>query len=231
MPGFILVVDDQDRIAPIVEAAVHDANVRVVSVPGFAAAKRKLIQAAPNLIISAVSVKDEPPGSGYKFCRELKQHSELLRIPILLVTDNMTGDSIRTATEAGANGLMPWPMLVPGLRTRIAPLLPELMHVLKTEVEGGTAPQPPPTMEQSEQGEKLQLAQRLLAQVLHNLKTSDLLQIADLDDVPRVVSEMTKKVCGISDSAAGNRMKSAAATADPASKETSMDLDTIFKLK
>lgn len=49
-------------------------------------------------------------------------------------------------------------------------------------------------------GENLQYAQRILATVLHNLKTSDLLSVIDMDEVPKAVIEMTKSVCEISDS-------------------------------
>lgn len=48
--------------------------------------------------------------------------------------------------------------------------------------------------------ENLQYAQRILATVLHNLKTSDLLSVIDMDEVPKAVIEMTKSVCEISDS-------------------------------
>ncbi len=47
--------------------------------------------------------------------------------------------------------------------------------------------------------ENLLFAQRILATILHNLKTSDLLQVVEKEDVSRIVYEMTKSVCGIRD--------------------------------
>lgn len=44
---------------------------------------------------------------------------------------------------------------------------------------------------------KINLAQRILAKVFVNLKSSSLLQIVELEDVPRVVFEITRTVCGV----------------------------------
>lgn len=69
----------------------------------------------------------------------------------------------------------------------------------------------------STKDEHFQFAQKLLAQVLHNLKTSNLLEVAEREDVPRIVAEMARKVCD-------------AAIRRPANRE-SVDLESIFKKK
>lgn len=224
MSGYILVIDDQERILQVVEDATRGASVHAVLCTGFVAAKRRLIQSPPNLIISATELKTDPSNGGYKFCHELKQHGELSRIPILLISDALTADSIRLARENGANGLIAWPITVELLRGRIAPLIPELVETTRPVAPQPLVPtQPPQPSEGVETSTKLQLAQRLLAQVLHNLRTSDLLQIVDLDDVPRVVTEITRKVCGISDSEGS---KSSGAASD-----TFVDLEQAFGMK
>ncbi len=102
------------------------------------------------------------------------------------------------------------------------------------------AAQPPTEFEK-----KLQIAQQILAKVLYDLKTSHLLQVVDFEDVPRVVSEVTRSVCnsgptenkramvpspvGLSnESSAGG---SAASSPLSDSTTTSIDLDQIFGRK
>jgi hypothetical protein len=53
------------------------------------------------------------------------------------------------------------------------------------------------SVESLELSKKLEQVQLILAKVLHSLKTSDLLRLASPDDIPRIVAQMTKKICGL----------------------------------
>jgi hypothetical protein len=75
--------------------------------------------------------------------------------------------------------------------------------------------------------EKQALAQRLLAMALHNVRTSDLLRVASIEDVPRVVSEITRKVCGQDETP---RQPSSTSTA-PGQGDISSKLDEVFGFK
>lgn len=107
--------------------------------------------------------------------------------------------------------------------------VPTPQPVTPTAGVAAGAPLTPP------QSEKLNYAQQLLAKVLHNLRTSALLDVADMDDVPRIVMEMTRTVCGIKDDrrpgepAAGKGEKARAEVkSDPSIQ---IDLDTVFGSK
>lgn len=90
---------------------------------------------------------------------------------------------------------------------------------------------------------KINLAQRILAKVFVNLKSSSLLQIVELEDVPRVVFEITRTVCGVpSDEPAGHaptRQEQAAHDTGRHEKgsktvqepDVELNLDRVFKTK
>lgn len=87
---------------------------------------------------------------------------------------------------------------------------------------------------QQPQSEKLLYAQQLLAKVLHNLRTSALLDVADMEDVPRIVLQMTRTVCGIREESKiePGRSKEEQARAEIKSDAAiSIDLDSLFRKK
>ncbi len=239
MNGFILFVDNQGLLKGIADATVDESlPLRHAVVDGIAAAKRKLMQDLPLLIVSMVSFIGDD-SAGFTFCDEIRQHSSFSDIPVILVADSLTDELIRRGTECGAKGVVTWPVSAEALRRRIRSLLPEaLQHqsaVLPQTARPGAprcagvgsagaaskAPafQAPP----SEMDEKLKSAQMLLARVLHNLKTSDLLQVVELEDVPRVVYEMCRSVCGFKDTE-----PSPARTSTTKGSDVEMDLDRAF---
>ena len=139
---------------------------------------------------------------------------------------------IRQATECGAKGLLSWPATVTAIQARVEPFLSQDLSInepKKIPASQTTAPKPAPAAPKKKQAsavvpaseeEKLLMAQRLLAQVLHNVKTSDLLGIVEADEVPRVVFEMTRSVCGMND-----EPRKASAVKD---EETEIDLASAF---
>ena len=184
---FFIVIDGGGEIAPIVERAVASAGVSVVSVASVAAAKRKLVEAAPLMLISRASFVDDIDG-GYRLGRELQSHASLSTIPLVLVDADLNEESLRKATESGAKALIPWPVSAESLAIRLAALLPSVQfgEVAATPTKPVEAPpvaaaavtagQAAVAARPVVQSEKLQLAQQLLARVLHSLRTSDLLR-------------------------------------------------------
>ncbi len=214
--SFFIVIDPAGEVSQVVERAA--AGIAVVSVSSVAAAKRKLIEAAPLLLISRATFSDDPDG-GYRLGRELQSHAALSGIPLLLVESDIDEASLRKATECGAKALIPWPVSAESLQVRLSSLLPSIKFAeVKAEAARSEPPKvaDAPAAKSSEQpspgqgavaarpvvqSEKLQLAQQLLARVLHSLRTSDLLEVADLEDVPAIVFQMTRTVCGMKDEA------------------------------
>ena len=237
VPKQILVVDDKASIEPIIDRAMQEqvraGMLKVVGVESPVLAKRRMVAETPDLIFARVRIGMEDD-AGIKFCTELKGHEALSSVPVVLVADTVTDELIRSSNEVGATGLIPWPFGVEPLRHRILALLPLLETVPSASV---STPKKPSTIKDSivpasvtpEMESKLKSAQGLLAKVLHALKTSDLLQVVEAEDVPRVVFEMTRKVCGMESErtpqAKGPTKISAPEATD---KETTLDLDQIF---
>lgn len=256
---FFIVIDGADEIGPVVERAVASAGVSVVRAASVAAAKRKLVEAAPLMLISRASFAEDLDG-GYRLGRELQSHASLSTIPLVLVDADLNDESLRKATECGAKALIPWPVSAESLAIRLAALVPGVKfgEVLAAPVKPVEPPQPAASAVTAGQAavaarpvvqsEKLQLAQQLLARVLHSLRTSDLLEVADLEDVPAIVFQMTRTVCGMNDeSRAAPKSATTAQTVMPAgvvptgaatpgsapkaSGDITADLEQAFRLK
>ena len=76
---------------------------------------------------------------------------------------------------------------------------------------------------------KLKKAQHLLAMVLHNLKTSNLLDVVDLEDVPGIVLQMARNVCG--EAKEEPQPEVSPGTSESKGADVSLDLDSVFGLK
>lgn len=219
----ILVIDAQSETSRALEEALEASALRVVTVSDIVSAKRRLVQERPVLIVCAASLGGDTDAA-FRFCEELHAHETYRDIPVLLVSEGLTDEAIRRAGASGAKGMMPKPLQPTALRHRLQNLLPkEIVVPPPAAAESKPRPAPPPLEPQveAEAERNFQLAQSLLAKVLHNLKTSDLLKIAEEDDVPRVVFEITRSVCGI---------RTAPAAAKPEA-QTTLDLDRAFGRK
>ena len=230
MSGFLLVVDDQDRVQPIVEAAIGKARASVVGVKDYVQAKRRMVQGVPDLVLGMVSTGGNPK-SGLAFCKEMQEHARFREVPVILITNNLTEDVIRGASESGAKGLLSWPVSVSILKNRIVALVPELDKTAAVPSKSVTAPRAMAKTQAAAADPKLQLAQHLLAKVLHNLKTSALLDIVELEEVPRVVAEITRSVCAAGVQQLEPAAQSAASATKKLDGETYIDLDAAFGLK
>jgi len=234
MTGYVLVIEDKARIEPLLLRVVSDTFLSVVTIATIAAAKRKLVESQPVLIAADVNISGEI-GGGFKLARELSEHQSLASIPLFLFSDKLNEEVIREATSSGAKALIPWPISQEALKQRLSSYIAvptsesakdenegetinsevkraasspaELVSAEKSsQTTGAISPVPNATAEVDVAAKKLQLAQQILAKVLHNLKTSALLDVVDLEDVPQVVAEITKAVCSQIDS---NKVQSA----------------------
>ena len=207
MTGYVLVIEEKPRIEPLLLRVLSDTLFSTVSLNSITAAKRKLVESAPILVAADVNLGSEI-GAGFKLARELSEHQSLAKIPLFLFSDKLSEEVIREATSSGAKALIPWPISQEALRQRLAALIggpsesaPSLVETTPAKTEASrTGPKTALAPEvrvavEDPNTEKLQLAQQILAKVLHNLKTSALLDVVDLEDVPQVVGEITKAVC------------------------------------
>ena len=227
MSNFILVIEDRERFRPILEAVSAGTSLKIVAVDNPAAAKRRIILEVPALIICSVGFLGDSEG-GYRFCRELSEHESLSSIPVMLTADQLTEEMPRRGSEAGAKGIITWPITTDAIKRRIQPLLPAINLAAAPAETAKPAPPPAaaPAPVDPEFEAKIKTAQNLLARVLHNLKTSDLLQVVEIEDVPRIVLQMTRTVCGVK---GDDEIKSGStAEKQPQSRETELNLDRVF---
>lgn len=228
-----------DRFHAVTEAALKGLDVAVETVKNIAAAKRKLVDNPPDFILCSFSLRGNPD-AGPQFSAELHKHPTLAKVPVLLIANELNDGLIRKAADSGAQGLLAWPVPVGALRIRITSFLHPEKAEQKSATSGigaataaaaessrSTVSRPTPTQPgHKEEDPKLQLAQRLLAQVLHNIRTSDLLRVIEQEDVPRAVFEITRTVCGIKPDKKLDEKDS-----DPSSSKDEIDLDTVFGQK
>ncbi len=229
MQVFVLVIEEDQAIAELCKGVLRGQGVKVVAVKDVVSAKRVLIQSIPSIIIASLNLGEDAE-AGFRLCEELQGRSDFAEIPILLVCEELQAGYSERARELGAEGLLSWPLTEGDFRSALGShfsLGAQAEFDIEFEVESEDEEQPksvsPPAVAPDE---KLATAQKLLAQVLHALKTSDLLSVAEIEDVPRIVFEMTRSVCG--QQSAGVEVSER--DAEDAS-ETKMDLDSVFGLK
>ena len=245
MDSVVFLIDDLGRVESILEKAFVGTPLKLQVFNDTAAAKRRLLEQSPTLIVSLATFQNNPDG-GFRLATELSGHDVLSAIPLVLVSEQLSEEIIRRALDSGAKALVPWPVTIDSLKNRLKPFLESLMPEPPAAAPVKTAPvktapvqaapaqtvKEPASSASSSNEEKIHVAQQLLAKVLHNLKTSALLEVVDLEDVPRVVMEITRSVTGIQVS----EQKAAEKTAPkvPANlpkTELTADLDRAFGLK
>lgn len=214
LTGFLLIVDDSDRFTPVIEMAYAKKRLEIVSVKNTKSAKRVLLERQPEAILCGLRLGGEAQG-GIKFSAELKSHPELSKIPVFLIANELNDGLIREASEQGAKGIIAWPASVQVIRKRLEPFIPDYLTKEKTPEEIRQEQAKLPNILQDEleverildagssvgvgvEDEKFDLAKRILAQVLHNLKSEGVLGDAAVGEIPKIVSEMTSKVCKVS---------------------------------
>ena len=117
----------------------------------------------------------------------LRQHlSGLLAVPSAVSVESKSSPSPAKGSSGAGGVRVPQPSPSAAKRDVSAP---------------ASAPPQPNVLAQlsgdEELQKKLDVAHGLIEKVLVNLRSSQLLQVVDLEDVPKVVAEITRSVCGI----------------------------------
>lgn len=245
MKGIVLVIDDRERLGPVVQQALEGLKADLHIVDKVLAAKQFLVQTRPGVVISNVLL-GENANAGFDFCREMRDHAAFASLPVILVGETLGEDVIRQATESGAHGLVGWPVAPETLRKRLTNFLDEGTQHQAIAADGSTSAAPPvqpptpemPVGQEATVDDKLKRAQYLLAMVLHSLKTSNLLEVVEMEDVPGIVMQMARTVCGEASGEqpvqANPKPNNAAAQQQQQSTgeiEVELNLDDVFGLK
>ena len=253
----LLLVDDRTKVSELLDAALGEIEIAFSSVPSIAKAKQSLVSKTPSLLVSNTKIENDET-AGFRLCKDLRSHPMFESLPVLLFSAGVTQIGIQEASNCGASGLLDLTSPPERVRKRILRILgihdpreavaESVQQPAVVASQAAAAPQRAPatsqpasresavSQEDSEQeaslADKLKKAQHLLALVLHNLKTSNLLEVVDLEDVNGVVLQMARTVCGESAAA-----RTASARPDPADQEsqkkrkdrkTEVNIDEIF---
>ena len=189
MADYILLVDDQGDVAAELGKVLAGSDVRAVVTDDLGAAKRKMIQAVPALVIVAIEIKDQGE-VGYKFCCDLQQHSELFKIPAILIGEVVTEQSVLRAKECGAKAYYSRQVKADDLYRAIVALAAHLKEQLKfcpaSDDEKTFA------VNNSEQETFLLV---LLARILNNINSSGILEFCSRGQVTDLLMDMTRLIC------------------------------------
>lgn len=234
-----VVVSDavKGELSEVAEALGLSLHV-VSSVPE---AKMTMLKIPPTVIVTELDV---PSASSQvlRFCREMRGHASFSNIPLLLVVRDNSATVVKMCQDSGAQTVMPWPSTAGEMFNRIEMLVSDDMSAsIASSYEDPLQDEQRLSLGQKSSAvvnkksaseatfeEKMAVAQRLLAMALHNLKTTNLLEVASIDDVPRIVSEITRAVCGQEDSPS----KTDKVAVDVVGEENfSKQLDAVFGLK
>lgn len=233
-----------------VSAVLKEESITLASEKETMTAKRQLLRHSPDLIIGEMS-GESGEQSILKFFEELRGHESFRTIPLLAICHRRSSELASSCQDAGAQGVITWPVDDAVLKQKLKLLLGRETKSLlvgdeeSQSLDGGSSfdshsieapsvflgPESAVVDVSPEADEEMELklknAQRLLAMVLHNIKTSDLLRVSALEDVPRIVYEVTRKVCQ-QDTQQDKQVESEG-KAETSSQNVSSALDKIFR--
>ena len=97
----ILIVDDSQAEVTLMKAVLDKAGYWSVSISDPARLEQTVEIERPHLILMDVVM---PGRNGFQACRELKNHAEFSRIPVVLVSSKNTQSDKFWAQQQGADG-------------------------------------------------------------------------------------------------------------------------------
>lgn len=116
----ILAVDDDNEVLETVGRVLRHENYEVSLASSAAQALVRLEQRLPDLMILDIIM---PEVDGVTLCRQLRQDSRYIALPILFLTAKGGTEDIVTGLDAGADDYVVKPFELAELRARIAALL------------------------------------------------------------------------------------------------------------
>ncbi len=97
----ILIVDDSLAEIKLMESVLQQAGYWAVAIHDARQLEQAVATERPNLILMDVVMPDR---NGFQACRELKNHAEFGRIPVVMVSSKNTESDKFWAKQQGADG-------------------------------------------------------------------------------------------------------------------------------
>lgn len=125
-------IDDSATMREVIKIAFKRENISVVAYPDAATALTEIEQRAPDVVITDVIMPDK---DGYEVCQHIKQHPNLGRTPVILMSGVVNRAVAEKAFSVKADELIRKPFQPQDLIARVK-------HLLKPESAPASAPVP-----------------------------------------------------------------------------------------
>ena len=113
-------IDDSATMREVIKIAFRKENINVVACHDAASAIAQMEQTAPDVVISDVIMPDK---DGYEVCQHIKQHSQLGRTPVILMSGVVNRTVADKALSVKADELIRKPFQPQELIARVKNLL------------------------------------------------------------------------------------------------------------
>ncbi len=113
-------IDDSATMREVIKIAFRKENIQVVTCPDAASALAQFAETAPDAVITDVIM---PGKDGYEVCQFIKQHEQLGRTPVILMSGVVNKSVAERATAVKADELIRKPFQPQELITRVKSLL------------------------------------------------------------------------------------------------------------
>jgi CheY-like chemotaxis protein len=112
----ILVVEDEDELRELLRVGLENEGFQVLTANDGAEAVRTARAQKPDVILMDIQL---PKKSGVEATRELKDHDDTRRIPVIIMTVLESKGDVIKGFEAGAYDYITKPLFLPELKARI----------------------------------------------------------------------------------------------------------------
>ncbi len=113
-------IDDSATMREVIKIAFRKENIHVITCPDAASALAQFEGSIPDAVITDVIMPDK---DGYEVCEFIKQHEQLAKIPVILMSGIVNRTVAERATAVKADELVRKPFQPQDLITRVKNLL------------------------------------------------------------------------------------------------------------
>ncbi|MGH9744965.1 MAG: response regulator [Candidatus Acidiferrales bacterium] len=113
-------IDDSATMREVIKIAFRKENIHVITCPDASTALAQFGDTAPDIVITDVIMPDK---DGYEVCEFIKQHEQLGKIPVILMSGVVNRTVAERATAVKADELIRKPFQPQDLITRVKNLL------------------------------------------------------------------------------------------------------------
>src|SRR5580692_9158722 len=133
-------IDDSATMREVIKIAFRKENIHVITCPDAASALAQFGEVAPDAVITDVIMPDK---DGYEVCRFIKEHEQLGKTPVILMSGIVNQSVAEKATTVKADELIRKPFQPQDLVTRVKNLM-NPKSTAAPEIDDRVSPSPFP---------------------------------------------------------------------------------------